>query len=109
MLQVTGLKFYDFFRTGHRSPEPYTNTSNKSQNRQKMAPESIFFASAPPACEAAPRHSHEVLVLAGGEVNQSEKGSESFSGPVPVTPAVSSACLEDTAMSATRKLQSQLF
>ncbi|KAJ7820701.1 hypothetical protein B0H14DRAFT_3472110 [Mycena olivaceomarginata] len=31
------MKFYEFFRTGHRSPEPYTSTSNKSQNHQKMA------------------------------------------------------------------------
>ncbi|KAJ7857973.1 hypothetical protein B0H14DRAFT_3135681 [Mycena olivaceomarginata] len=54
---VTGLKFYEFFRTGHRSREPYTNTSNKSQNRQKMAQKIEF---PPPRCLLAIKRRHSV-------------------------------------------------
>jgi hypothetical protein len=91
MSQVTGLEFYEFFRTGHRSPEAYTNTSNKSQNRQKIAQKIQFFASAPPACEAVPQHLHEVPVL-------------SFSNPSGIFGLSGRSAIAAT-MSETRKLQ----
>jgi hypothetical protein len=56
-----------------------------------MAQKIEFFASAPPACEAAPQHSHEVPVL-------------SFSGPSGIFGLSGRPAIAAT-MSETRKLQ----